>query len=316
MRTWLDDAGMCFRTGTDEATELTENRILDQGRTYIAATRIADRFGCDVIGIQYQQGLKALTAASDLAEGLLNKSIRPPVTAVTGGVIRDGEPIPHFNEVDECAGLDALLATRAWLMPGQAPETTLHEHPLGRPRPLRDHPRVRMGPGDQRSRPAATPRWRTGRVHRRSFGRRHGPRHQSCDSTGSLDPREPLRNERVGSGARHRHDRPVRQPTRMVPGLIVPLLLIASCTASSVTSQRTTTTTTTNLDTYRRMLVNHEVGHLLDSATSTVRLQARQPLPGRAEQGTRGLPPNPWPRPDEIARAARHDQPIAPGPGE
>lgn len=29
-----------------------------------------------------------------------------------------------------------------------------------------------------------------------------------------------------------------------------------------------------------------------------------------------GCLPNPWPRPDEIARAARHDQPIAPGPGE
>ena len=45
---------------------------------YIAALRIADDFGCDVIGIQYQQGLKDLAPASDLAEGLLNNVDRPP----------------------------------------------------------------------------------------------------------------------------------------------------------------------------------------------------------------------------------------------
>ena len=31
---------------------------------YIAAVRIADDFGCDAIGIQYQQGLKDLLPAS------------------------------------------------------------------------------------------------------------------------------------------------------------------------------------------------------------------------------------------------------------
>ncbi len=46
---------------------------------YIAALRIADDFGCDAIGIQYQQGLKDLAPASDLAEGLLNNVDRPPV---------------------------------------------------------------------------------------------------------------------------------------------------------------------------------------------------------------------------------------------
>jgi len=37
---------------------------------YVAALRIADEFGCAAIGIQYQQGLKDLTPASDLVEGL------------------------------------------------------------------------------------------------------------------------------------------------------------------------------------------------------------------------------------------------------
>ena len=46
---------------------------------YIATLRIADEFGCEAIGIQYQQGLKDLVPASDLAEGLLNNVDRPPV---------------------------------------------------------------------------------------------------------------------------------------------------------------------------------------------------------------------------------------------
>jgi hypothetical protein len=32
---------------------------------------MADEYGCDAIGIQYQQGLRDMTPASDLVEGLL-----------------------------------------------------------------------------------------------------------------------------------------------------------------------------------------------------------------------------------------------------
>ncbi len=72
---------------------------------YIAAMRIADEFGCDAIGIQYQQGLKDLAPASDLVEGLLNNVERPPVFDANGRELYAGRPLPHFNEVDECAGL-------------------------------------------------------------------------------------------------------------------------------------------------------------------------------------------------------------------
>ncbi len=58
MRHWLDDKGMKFRTGPNPETDLTDQQILDQCKMYIAALRIADDFGCDVIGIQYQQGLR------------------------------------------------------------------------------------------------------------------------------------------------------------------------------------------------------------------------------------------------------------------
>ncbi len=127
VRNWLDSKGLQFKTGENPQADLTDEQILDQCRMYIAALRIADEFGCAAIGIQYQQGLKDLAPASDLAEGLLNNSDRPPVTSPDGRVLHAGQPLPHFNEVDECAGLDALVTNRVWNALGLPPETTLHD---------------------------------------------------------------------------------------------------------------------------------------------------------------------------------------------
>jgi hypothetical protein len=128
VRSWLDRKGMKFLVGPNPETDLTDDQILGQCKMYIAALRIADDFGCDVIGIQYQQGLKDLAPASDLAEGLLNNSDRPPVKAAGNGrVLYADRPLPHFNEVDECAGLDALATNRVWTRLGYDPETTLHD---------------------------------------------------------------------------------------------------------------------------------------------------------------------------------------------
>jgi hypothetical protein len=125
-RAWLDGKGMQFNTGPREETDLTDSQIHSQLRMYIAAARMAEGFGCDAIGIQYQQGLKDLCPASDLAEGLLNCSERPPVMG-KAGVIRAGRPLTHFNEVDECAGLDGLITDRVWRAMGMAPDNTLHD---------------------------------------------------------------------------------------------------------------------------------------------------------------------------------------------
>jgi len=130
---WLVKKGMKFHLGTDEATELTEAQVLWQCKTYVAALRIADEFGCESIGIQYQQGLKDLLPASDLAEGLLNNSDRPPVKNAAGKVIRAGQPLTHFNEVDECAGLDGLFTTRVHTALNQPVENTLHDLRWGAP---------------------------------------------------------------------------------------------------------------------------------------------------------------------------------------
>jgi hypothetical protein len=134
VRQWLQDKGMKFATGPNPETDLTDGQILAQCKMYIAALRIADGFGCDTIGIQYQQGLKDLAPASDLAEGLLNNVDRPPVTARGNGrVLYQDRALPHFNEVDECAGLDALVTNRIWTALGYAPETTLHDVRYGEP---------------------------------------------------------------------------------------------------------------------------------------------------------------------------------------
>jgi len=127
VRTWLDGRGMTFVTGKNEETDLTDGQILEQCKMYIAAMRIADDFGCDAIGIQYQQGLKDMTPASDLVEGLLNNVERPPVFSKDGRELYSGQPLPHFNEVDECAGLDAVVTNRVWKAMGFDPATTLHD---------------------------------------------------------------------------------------------------------------------------------------------------------------------------------------------
>ncbi len=124
---WLTDRGMRFDFGTDEATELTRAQVIEQLKMYIAALRIADDFGCAGIGIQYQQGLKDLVPASDLAEGLLNELDRPPAYAEDGRELYPGQALPHFNEVDWGAGVDALITNRVWTAMGLDPSTSLHD---------------------------------------------------------------------------------------------------------------------------------------------------------------------------------------------
>jgi hypothetical protein len=128
VREWLDRRGVTFVTGPNPETDLTDEQILEQCKMYIAAVRMAHEFGCDAIGIQYQQGLKDMTPASDLVEGLLNNVERPPVyDPTTGRELYAGRALPHFNEVDECAGVDALVTNRVWTAMGLDPATTLHD---------------------------------------------------------------------------------------------------------------------------------------------------------------------------------------------
>ena len=125
---WLIERGMTFRYGDDPATELTRDQVQWQLKMYIAALRIADDFGLDAVGIQYQQGLKDLVPASDLAEGILNTTERPPVFSRDGQrELFAGRAFPHFNEADEGVAVDALITDRVWTAMGLVPDNTLHD---------------------------------------------------------------------------------------------------------------------------------------------------------------------------------------------
>jgi len=125
---WLLEHGMTFRLGSDEATELTQAQLDWQYKMYVAALRIADDFGLDAVGIQYQQGLKDLVPASDLAEGILNTTERPPVRSRDGSrILHEGRAFPHFNEADEGVAVDALITDRVWRAMGLVPDNTLHD---------------------------------------------------------------------------------------------------------------------------------------------------------------------------------------------
>lgn len=128
VREWLEGRGMQFVTGADPNTELMDGQILDQCKMYIAALHMAAEFGCAAIGIQYQQGLKDMAPASDLAEGLLNNPDRPPVYhRDTGRALYPQQALPHFNEVDEGAAVDLLVNHRVWAALGFDPSSTVHD---------------------------------------------------------------------------------------------------------------------------------------------------------------------------------------------
>jgi len=124
---FIEKKGFNFHFGKSNKNDLTKKQVIEQCKMYIAACRIGDTYGCDALGIQYQQGLKDLCPASDLVEGMLNSTDRPPVKNAKGEVILKGETYPHFNEVDECCGLDSLMTKRVHNALKQAPETTLHD---------------------------------------------------------------------------------------------------------------------------------------------------------------------------------------------
>ena len=129
VRAWLDRKGMKFHTGPNPETDLTDAQILDQCRMYIAALRIADDFGCDAIGIQYQQGLEGPGAGFGPGGGSAEqcrpaagegrrqrpRALRRPAAAAfqrSGRMRRAG-----------CAGHQPGLDASS----GTIPETTLHD---------------------------------------------------------------------------------------------------------------------------------------------------------------------------------------------
>ncbi|MEM7392076.1 MAG: signal transduction protein [Verrucomicrobiota bacterium] len=121
------DRGMDFRFGDDPENDLSPEQVKEQCAMMIAAARIAERFGCTSVGIQYQKGLKDCCAASDFAEGALNSTERFPIPDEDGNIIREGEPIPCINEVDMGSGIPQTMLFRILRTLGLPSETTLHD---------------------------------------------------------------------------------------------------------------------------------------------------------------------------------------------
>lgn len=68
---------------------------------------------------------------------------------------------------------------------------------------------------------------------------------------------------------------------------------------------------------YRTMLLNHEMGHLLGQRhRDCPKAGALAPVMQQQSGGLDGCKANAWPLSDEIARAARHDLKLAPAYGE
>ena len=124
---WYEARGMKFQFGTDPATELTREQVLEQCAMLIALGRFVERFGLSAVGVQYQQGLARCCAASDFAEGAIGNAERFPIPAEDGHVIRPGKAVPCINEVDMGTAIPQTMLWRLLDSLGLPAETTLHD---------------------------------------------------------------------------------------------------------------------------------------------------------------------------------------------
>jgi hypothetical protein len=119
--------GMTFKFGDNPAKELTKEQVLEQCAMLIAMARVTEEFGLTCVGVQYQQGLKDVCAASDFAEGAIGSTDRFPIKGKHNSIIREGEPIPHINEVDMGSAIPQIMLFRLLKSLGLPCETTLHD---------------------------------------------------------------------------------------------------------------------------------------------------------------------------------------------
>lgn len=130
---WLVKRKVWFNWGTDQFEDLVHGQVLSQMKMYSAAARFVQRYGLAAIGIPYQYGLVRSVPASDLVEGMLNNTDRPPVKdPESKQIVRDGQAIVHFNEGDIGAGVPQVLMRDIYVAKGMPPETTLHDVRWGR----------------------------------------------------------------------------------------------------------------------------------------------------------------------------------------
>jgi hypothetical protein len=124
---WYEARGMRFNYGSDPATELVRDQVLEQCAMLVALARFTKRFGLSAVGVQYQQGLARSCAASDFAEGAIGSAERFPIPDSDGQIIRPGKAIPCINEVDMGSAIPQTMLWRLLDSLGLPAETTLHD---------------------------------------------------------------------------------------------------------------------------------------------------------------------------------------------
>lgn len=74
---FVNDRGVSFHYGADDADDFDRNATREQLRDYLTVLDLVEEFRADCVGWQYQLGLLPLRPPSDFAEGLLNSACRP-----------------------------------------------------------------------------------------------------------------------------------------------------------------------------------------------------------------------------------------------
>ena len=119
---------MKFDLGKDEATELTEARCSASARC--TSPRCASRLNS---AAKRSASSTSRDSRTSRPRPILSKacstiaSARRFTTKTTGKELFKGEALPHFNEVDECAGLTVVVTYKLWRQLGYPPENTLHD---------------------------------------------------------------------------------------------------------------------------------------------------------------------------------------------
>ena len=167
-------AGMKFVTGPNEETDLTDEQILTAVQD--VHRRRADRRRFRLRPDRHPVPAGPQGPAAGQRPGRGHAQQRRPsaghAAATASGCSTTGEPLLHFNEVDECAGLDGLMTYRVHKAMGQPVENTLHDVRWGDWDRSGTVERLRLGVPDQRLGSAGPFRRRLeGRDQRAAAGR-------------------------------------------------------------------------------------------------------------------------------------------------
>ena len=171
------------------------------------------RLRLDAVGIQYQQGLKDSCPRATWSKACSTTSTARRCSAATATAsCTPGEPLPHFNEVDECAGVDGLITNRSGPRWASTPRTRCTTSAGARS----TTGRVRLGLRDLRPAPAVAPR-RLRQARGASASRRCTSRSAAARSRASQAGRDRL-DPGLHRGRRAAHRPRPRQRRRAARG--------------------------------------------------------------------------------------------------